>query len=273
MAVMSMPKLDPKLPMASAVGTPTFNIGDADWARIERAYNHSLPHDVRQEIIDATELFIEEEVFEQTAESVLIVIKRITRYERAAGALSRALRVSAKGEGDDARFLTDDLIERHLPKSPVTGRRKLESLCEAMTSLQIACELARRELRPELKSNAEAKAKEDMKRAEAETRHGRSKPKLKSEPEPNLGPLGYREGDSWKTWIWRLTAICKQHRLPTGARTDSDKRVADMPSPFVALVRELQRLLALTDARRSQKSNHALAQMIKRARSSRSRSN
>jgi hypothetical protein len=76
---------------------------------------------------------------------------------------------------------------------------------------------------------------------------------------------GHREGDCWRGWVQNLTYIAKAHGLPTAARTDTDKIAGDKPSPFVALVRELQRLVPAATARHAH-SNDALAKAIQRAR-------
>jgi hypothetical protein len=65
--------------------------------------------------------------------------------------------------------------------------------------------------------------------------------------------------------VRNLTSIAKKHRLPTATRTDTDKTASDKPSPFVALVRELQRLVPAPAARHAH-SNDALAKAIQRAR-------
>ena len=77
--------------------------------------------------------------------------------------------------------------------------------------------------------------------------------------DPNL--RGHREGERWRGWVRALTQIAEQHKLPIGARTDTTHG----PSPFVVLVRELQRYV-LPEARRHTHSYEALAKAIQRAR-------
>lgn len=196
-----MPKLKPKLPLASAVGESTFELGHSDWQRIERAYRHKLPDDVREKIRDATQLFIEGEKLECSAEPSLAAKTRIGRYKRAAEIFSRNLRVPSKGEGDDARTYADYLVEKHFDCSQLSGSRKLDTLPLVAVSLIVACQKALNEL-----------------------------DELASEQS------GYQSGDSWNEWIRQLTAIVKQHCLRRGARTDD----SDQPSDFVELVRALQ---------------------------------
>ena len=68
-------------------------------------------------------------------------------------------------------------------------------------------------------------------------------------------------------WIRDLTHICKRHQLPTGARRDTDKNKTGTPSPFVALVAGLQKLLP-EKYQHGRQSDAALAKVIKIARRS-----
>jgi hypothetical protein len=81
---------------------------------------------------------------------------------------------------------------------------------------------------------------------------------------------GHNAGDDWGRWVKRIAEICQSHGLPTGVRKDVDKNPGK-PSPFVALVRELQTCIP-EEYRRSQPSsaefenNIALSEAINRAR-------
>jgi hypothetical protein len=88
---------------------------------------------------------------------------------------------------------------------------------------------------------------------------GACKSALAELDDPNLP--GHREGECWRGWVRALTQIAKQHKLPIGASTDATHG----PSPFVELVRELQRHV-LPEARRHTRSYEALAKAIQRAR-------
>lgn len=184
-----MPKLKPKLPLASAVGESTFELNHDDWERIERAYRHKLSDNARRKFFEATQSFIEWEELERSAEPSLAAETRIVRYRRAATTFLRNLRVPSKGEGDDARTYADYLVEKHFECSPLSGSRKLDTLPIVATSLIVACEIALDELASELS--------------------------------------GYQSGDGWNEWIRRLTAIAKRHSLPRGARTDNSDRPSD----------------------------------------------
>jgi hypothetical protein len=64
----------------------------------------------------------------------------------------------------------------------------------------------------------------------------------------------YQASDAW---IWDLITICDRYKWPTGAAKDRP----DNPSPFVALVWELQQLIP-REYRRSKQSKRALAKTI-----------
>ena len=78
----------------------------------------------------------------------------------------------------------------------------------------------------------------------------------------DLDVAGLDARDCWREWVVGLTAICEDNRLPTGARKISWK-----PSPFVALVQELQKSCPRQQRRfEGPRAADALAQAIQRAR-------
>jgi hypothetical protein len=79
--------------------------------------------------------------------------------------------------------------------------------------------------------------------------------------------VGYTQGGMWDYWVYLLTVITRGHALPYKARKDSDKQKGEMPSPFVLLVKELQKhLSAETKLTIRNREPDALAQAINRAR-------
>jgi hypothetical protein len=83
----------------------------------------------------------------------------------------------------------------------------------------------------------------------------------KLRPEPTI--LTLRAGDAWQVWIRQLCEIMKENSLPCSVRKDSDKSAK--LSPFVVLVRELQKCLPKETAFPAH-SDRALAEAIGRAR-------
>jgi hypothetical protein len=78
---------------------------------------------------------------------------------------------------------------------------------------------------------------------------------------------GFRVGEAWDWWIWRLTRILKKAGLPTGVRKDTGD--IGRTSPFVLFVAELQRYLPEKFRRHTRKK--ALAAAIDKARKARAR--
>jgi hypothetical protein len=76
---------------------------------------------------------------------------------------------------------------------------------------------------------------------------------------------GYRPGEAWDRWIWRVTDILKAAGLPTGARKDTDKNKR-ASSPFVEFMCLLSRCCLPVKFRRHTHSNNAMAEAIGEAR-------
>ena len=89
---------------------------------------------------------------------------------------------------------------------------------------------------------------------------------LNKKPDEEKIMMGFSEGQIWNLWVLMLTDIMKNHRLPYKIRKDTDKRKGETPSPFVALIWELQQSLP-KEQRKFTQSHDALAQGIYRARS------
>jgi hypothetical protein len=52
---------------------------------------------------------------------------------------------------------------------------------------------------------------------------------------------GWREGYIWDAWVQGIGELMEHHGLPSAARKDSDKRDPERVSPFVSLIKELQK--------------------------------
>jgi hypothetical protein len=220
------------LPLASVSGgDPAFSPTNEQWKQIERAYGHALTDNVRQAIVAATINFLLFEPFERAAEPVSLARERILTVRKAAKILHDAL---VTAPATTATVYAHHLVKRHFTDATFWSRKfrgrnsdEFVRLRRVLASLLGACTSALAEL-----------------------------------DDPSLP--GHREGDCWRGWVRALTRIAKQHRLPIGSRTDTDKHWRG-PSPFVVLVRELQRFVP-TEARRH--TNDALAKAIQRARRS-----
>jgi hypothetical protein len=220
------------LPLASVSGgDPAFSPTNEQWKQIERAYGHALTDNVRQAIVAETINFLLFEPFERAAEPVSVARERVQTVRKAAKILHDAL---VTAPATTATVYAHHLVKRHFTDATFWSRKfrgrnsdEFVRLRRVLASLLGACTSALAEL-----------------------------------DDPSLP--GHREGDCWRGWVQALTRIAKQHRLPIGSRTDTDKHWRG-PSPFVVLVRELQRFVP-TEARRH--TNDALAKAIQRARRS-----
>src|SRR5262249_33996257 len=105
----------------------------------------------------------------------------------------------------------DHLVGRYFDDKRIAGPQRLRSLGLVMSSLMVAC------------SSALVDLKDD--------------------------PENSRKGVTWRNWVCRVTEIAQAHQLPTEVRKDTtkskdtDESGRFKPSPFVALIRELQALI------------------------------
>jgi hypothetical protein len=84
--------------------------------------------------------------------------------------------------------------------------------------------------------------------------------------EKTASDQGFQEGNTWKHFIRVMTAILKKANLPTGASQSRDKRIDDRPSPFVALISEIQNKLPANVRRHERADPLSLAKKINEAR-------
>ena len=110
---MSKPKQ--KAPFATVSRIPVVKIGAPEWLRIERAYGHPLPIDLRTEIVADTQFFISLAAYEYAAPPVDAAVKRIKRLRRFAQELlcllDSKMLSSLRGS---AALHADELIAWHL---------------------------------------------------------------------------------------------------------------------------------------------------------------
>jgi hypothetical protein len=223
-----MGKRAPKLPVASAGGgkkeerRKVVAITDSGWRRIEKAYGQKLSPQVRRDIHEKTQEFVDRAEFEQNAEPWSDARDRITTIINAAS----SLRSTIDSGTHDADIYACSLIKKHLWKQNGAKkeddafkkrRRKkgdpLRNISGGMRLLIFASQDALREL-------------DDTK------------------------DQGFSKGEAWGRWIVRLTSIAERHGLPWRVRKDSDKQSGRRhASPFVEFVWELQQFVPETHRR------------------------
>jgi hypothetical protein len=210
---------------------------DEQWQAIEHAYGQQLNAEVRQQITTVTTQYLKDCVFERTAAPKAMARERIERIRRAAGDLEKVM-----------------LDSKHFSASTDELSREQQEQQQSVHSY--ADRLIRRHFNDP--------------RLAAGWRGDRFRGVLTSlvvACDCALNDLSAPEGDGqpWDWWIQGLTRIAAEHRLPYYARIVSKK-----PSPFVALVRALQGVVALQEQERALArhtfSDEALAQAVRRAR-------
>jgi hypothetical protein len=221
-----MPKRRSTIPIAHADDVPTIAFTDEQWQAIERAYGRKLNDDVRKQITTVTKHYLKDCVFDRTAAPKKMALKRIERIGRAAGNLEKVMfnREAFSASSDElsrqqrqsARSYADRLIRRHL-----AGPASSDELSKQQSD-EHSYEnggLIRQHL--DEQSLAWDKLHHFLKSLVA------------------LGDLSATENsdEPWNWWIQGLTRIAQRHCLPYGARI---VEISGKPSPFVALVCELQ---------------------------------
>ena len=228
-----MPRVTPTIPIATlSGGDPELSISNEDWKRIELAYGYAVPMAAREAIRAATLTFLFFVKGEQVARPISEPRDRIQQLKEAAKAFQEAVFDNPQDSRRDSRIYADHLVKRYFDDARIAGREGLRSLGLVMTSLIVACNHALAHLE-------------------------------------NPQNHAHRRGDAWGNWVRRVTDVIEAHQLPSEVRKDTDKNATGKPSPFVALIRELQACIPEAD-RRSTHSDIALSEAIVRARRSRS---
>jgi hypothetical protein len=245
---------------------PTIAFTDEEWQAIEHAYGQQLNAEVRQQITTVTTQYLKDCVFERTAAPKAMARERIERIRRAAGDLEKVMldskhfsastdelsREQQEQQQQSVHSYADRLIRRHFNDPRLAAGWRGDHLPgyylrrdhDALWTAVFTCDAGWRgdRFRGVLTSLVVA-------------------------CDCALNDLSAPEGDGqpWDWWIQGLTRIAAEHRLPYYARIVSKK-----PSPFVALVRALQGVVALQEQERALArhtfSDEALAQAVRRAR-------
>jgi hypothetical protein len=227
-----MIRFAPTIPIATlSGGDPELSISNDDWKRIELTYGHAVSTTAREQIYGATLTFLFFVEGEQTARPVSEARDRILQLKGAALLFQKAVFDNPPDGVRVSRIYADELVKRYFEDPRWADPQGLRSLELVMSSLMVACKQALTDL-------------------ENPKNHGR------------------RKGEAWRNWVCRVTDIIDAHQLPIEVRKDTDKNATGKPSPFVALIRELQAFIPQA-CRQSTHSDIALSEAIARARRSR----
>jgi hypothetical protein len=220
-----MPKRKRKILMGSG-GHPPINIRDLDWELMEKAYGLPLPPAVRGQIEEASVEFVSAAAFELTVAPVAEAQKEVNRILSAVEQLIDALATPSKTV--DGAHYAKHLLRNHIRSKWLPDPTVLpyQDPLSAISQILTSLVIACHRSFEELDN-----------------------------PDYSV-----QEGEAWERWIRSLTALFASAALPTGARKDNPEA-----SPFVALVRELQKCLP-ADFQRHTHSDLALSKAIGRAR-------
>jgi hypothetical protein len=214
------------------LGTPKMPSVD-DLAQIEKSYGHQFSAEQAERIIMATGLMTALISGIRDSATVRVVLKKLRKLSAAATSLRGEL--SAKPISRNTYASLKEIYTEFLndPKGRAPLPHELMWFLLDVLDLAIATsDFASRQLQ-----------------------------KNSDVPDTNFGFL---QSEIWNLWVNSITTIMKQHKCPYKVRKDSDKRHGP-PSPFVTLIRELQKSLPV-EFRRFTQSDDALAQAIHRAR-------
>jgi hypothetical protein len=263
-----MAKRRPTIPIAHADDVPTIAFTNEQWQAIEHAYGRQLNAEVRRQITTVTTQYLRDCAFDRTAAPKAMARERIERVRRAAGDLKSVMlnREAFSASSDElsrqqrqsAHSYADRLIRRHLA-SPARAEGLDKSTIRRAASSD---ELSKQQ--SDEHSYADGLIRQHLDEqslARHKLHHFRDALKsLVVACDYALGDLSATKNsddEPWNWWIQGLTRIAQEHRLPCGSRIVER---SGEPSPFVALVRALQKHVP---ARR--RSGEALAKAIWRA--------
>lgn len=265
-----MPARRKTVPVTTGIHPPEFFI--RNWPEIEEAckFKSEVPEAAQTDIEGATRRFLLLQKME--AEAILLADQKSDLFEIAKATerlqmhlkpLRDAIAVSIptdteieEGLDREKKQIKDDLSREKIKKDLDRGfqiMHRLERCFDEVTSsrpIKLGERKRFRDFAQEMKTLCDFLASlEGAARKATEIAPDEKSPQLK--------------GDAWDGWISNLSKIVTNAGLPATTSNDTDKR-AKTETPFVRLVRELQKLLP-ENARRRDHSDQALAKAIQRA--------
>jgi hypothetical protein len=222
----------PRIHLAKRAGKPvSFSVDDK--ARIEKAFGHKLSTERWEQITEKTSMLSSILTWIRSAAEATLVLKKVGKLTAAAISLRQEL--TEKPIPDYESLTLQEIYAEFFthPKERMPRPYQLSLslfLLDVVNATIATCQFVQK--------------------------HGEDRNPREM--------ITFSEGEIWDLWIDALTTIMKDNGLPYEARKDTDKRKRES-SPFVALIRELQKSLP-KELRKSMTSDDALAQRISRAR-------
>jgi hypothetical protein len=210
-AVVSKPR--PKIPRIRFGAVQPISLTTENWNAVEAAYGRSLSEEVRSQILQVTNQFLQFADAEKNIGDMDDAIQRAQRLRESAQRLVNA--ISERPMGD----ITRDYVDDELALSYVRLNRELVCKVLGVRSISLAARKYVSETCAELQRFVDAC---DLTLEE-----------LNWATEYDYWP----GGAAWDEWIRQLTGILRSRSMPTGARKDKSDSDA---SPFARLVHALQ---------------------------------
>ena len=125
---------------------PAFKIDSANWRRIEKAYGASLPPNVQESIVRATEAFLFLQSFERTAEPLAKVKVILEAHDKAATRFFNEL-FGGPSSFSDAGVYAHHLIDNNFrPARLGSDKAGLDAFLDFLRAFHIACNTAIKQL-------------------------------------------------------------------------------------------------------------------------------
>jgi hypothetical protein len=221
-AVITVPRPRRKIPRIAVRPVQPISLTDFHWQKLEAALGHVIPERARASITLATNEFLKFAEAESKAGSMEDARRRLKRLWSAAHGFRSA--IEERALDDPTRCYVDEWLEMSYEGMNLGDLQDqyVAKLSAYLARFLDACDLT-------------------LQRLEQDARYDY-----------------WLEGEAWEHWIRQLTAILKEHDLPTAARKDRRSDKSGEASPFALFVFELQSLLP-RKLIRSQHSRGALA--------------
>ena len=161
-----------------------FNIDSANWRRVEKAYGASLPSNVRENIVRATEAFLFLQHFERTTEPLAKVKVILEAHDKAATRFFNDL-FGGPSSFSDAGVYAHHLIDKNFQPARLGSEKAgLDAFLDFLRAFHIACNAAIKQLN-----------------------------------DPSIAP----KGNPWKIWLNRLAEIVAEVKSSSGEGDDESK--------------------------------------------------
>jgi hypothetical protein len=242
------------VPVTTGIHPPEFAI--TNWSEIEKAckFKSKLPEAAQTHIKEATRRFLWRQTME--AEAIPLADQKSDLLEIAEATEKLRLHLKPLKDAVAVSIPTDEQIEEGLDREKDRGfqiMHRLERYFDEVTSsrpIKLGERKRFRNFAQEMETLCDFLASlEDAAR--------------KAEKATSFEIGSQLRGDAWKLWIADISKAVTDAGLSATTSNDTDKR-ASTETPFMRLIRELQKLLP-EKARRRDHSNQALAKDIQRA--------